>query len=133
VERVNSRFKEFGKLDSLKVRGLAKSQFHPHLAMLVLQANGLKRLKRPFGGNPWLGYVRRDGRVSNIHLPAATLLTIRRGERYAPRFSQVRKSILTLLPLPYAISYFLSYSSGIGASLRTEHTKLTSQETFSFS
>ncbi|MCL0057599.1 transposase [Dehalococcoidales bacterium] len=41
VERVNSRLKEFAKLDNLKVRGLAKIQLHGLLAMLMLQAKAL--------------------------------------------------------------------------------------------
>lgn len=43
VERVNSRLKEFAKLDNLKVRGLAKIQLHGFLAMLVIQAKALSR------------------------------------------------------------------------------------------
>lgn len=38
VERVNSRLKEFAKLDNLKVRGLAKIRLHCLLAVLVTQA-----------------------------------------------------------------------------------------------
>lgn len=38
VERVNSRLKEFTKLDNLKVRGLVKIRLHGLVAMLVVQA-----------------------------------------------------------------------------------------------
>ena len=41
VERVNSRLKEFAKLDNLKARGLAKIRLHGLLAMLVIQAKVL--------------------------------------------------------------------------------------------
>lgn len=41
VERVNSRLKEFAKLDNLKVRGLAKIQLHALIAMLVVQAKAI--------------------------------------------------------------------------------------------
>ncbi len=41
MERLNSRLKEFAKLDNLKVRGLAKIQLHGTLAMLVIQTRVL--------------------------------------------------------------------------------------------
>ncbi len=44
VERVNSRLKEFAKLDNLKVRGLAKIQLHSTIAVLVIQTARLSLL-----------------------------------------------------------------------------------------
>ena len=44
MERVNSRLKEFAKLDNLKVRRLAKIRLHGVLAMLVLQAKAIARI-----------------------------------------------------------------------------------------
>jgi len=45
VERLNSRLKEFTKLDNLKVRGLAKIQLHGQLAMLLVQARALALMR----------------------------------------------------------------------------------------
>jgi len=44
VERVNSRLKEFAKLDNLKVRGLAKIQLHGLLGMMAVQAKAVASL-----------------------------------------------------------------------------------------
>ena len=41
IEHVNSRLKEFTKLDNLKVRGLNKIRLHGFLAMLVVQSRAL--------------------------------------------------------------------------------------------
>lgn len=44
VERVNSKLKEFAKLDNLKVRGMAKIRLHGLLAVFVVQAKAVTTL-----------------------------------------------------------------------------------------